>query len=101
MFILDFTVTDTGNNYTKAEIKKLFGDYITNLSERSEWAEDLKLGPILARQLTELMGGELTAESPAGKDSSGQERGLKVSFTIKVHLNEKIPKTLTWQVTPS
>lgn len=94
LFILGFTVTDTGNNYTKAEIKKLFGDYITNLSERSEWAEDLRLGPILARQLTELMGGELSAESPAGKDASGQERGLKVSFTVKVHLNEKIAKKI-------
>jgi signal transduction histidine kinase/CheY-like chemotaxis protein len=94
LFILGFTVTDTGNNYTRAEIKKLFGDYITNLSERSEWAEDLRLGPILARQLTELMGGELTAESPAGKDSSGRERGLKVSFTISVHLNEKIAKNI-------
>ncbi len=93
-FTLEFTVTDTGNNYTKAELKKLFGDYITSLTERSEWAEDLKLGPILARQLTELMGGELTAESPAGKDSSGHERGLKVTFTINVHLNEKIVKTL-------
>ncbi len=93
-FTLEFTVTDTGNNYTRAELKKLFGDYITSLTERSEWAEDLKLGPILARQLTELMGGELTAESPAGKDSAGHERGLKVTFTINVHLNEKIVKSL-------
>jgi CheY-like chemotaxis protein len=93
-FTLEFTVADTGNNYTKAEIKKLFGDYITSLSERSEWSEDMKLGPILARQLTELMGGELTAESPAGKDSSGHDRGLKVTFTINVHLNEKIVKHL-------
>ncbi|MFZ2285769.1 MAG: response regulator [Bacteroidales bacterium] len=93
-FTLEFTVTDTGINYTRAELKKLFGDYITSLSERSEWSEDLKLGPILARQLTELMGGELTAESPAAKDSSGRERGLKVTFTINVHLNEKIVKNL-------
>ena len=91
-FVLEFTVTDTGTNYTKAEIKKMFGDYITSLSERSDWAEDLKLGPILARQLTELMGGELNAVSPAGKDSSGKERGLRVTFTINVHLNEKIAK---------
>ncbi len=76
-FTLEFTVTDTGINYTKAELKKLFGDYITSLSERSEWSEDLKLGPILARQLTELMGGELTAESPAGKDSSGMKEALR------------------------
>jgi signal transduction histidine kinase/CheY-like chemotaxis protein len=93
-FVLEFTVTDTGTNYTKAEIKKMFGDYITSLSERSDWAEDLRLGPILARQLTELMGGELKAESPAGKDASGKERGLKVTFTVNVHLNEKIAKHL-------
>ncbi len=93
-FILEFVLTDTGNTYTRAEIKKLFGDYISTLSERSEWAEDLKLGPVLARQLTELMGGELTAESPATKDSSGREKGLRVTFTINVHLNEKIAKKL-------
>lgn len=93
-FILEFTVADTGTNYTKAEIKKLFGDYITKLSDRSDWSEELKLGPVLARQLTELMGGELHAESPAGKDSSGKERGLKVTFTVSVHLNEKITKEI-------
>jgi len=93
-FILEFTIADTGNNYTKAEIKKLFGDYITNLRERSDWSEDLKLGPVLARQLAELMGGDLHAEGPAGKDSSGKERGLKVTFTVPVHLNEKIAKEI-------
>lgn len=93
-FTLEFTLTDTGNTYTRAEIKRLFGDYITALSERSEWAEDLKLGPVLARQLTELMGGELIAESPAVKEASGQEKGLKVTFTIDVHLNEKISKKI-------
>jgi CheY-like chemotaxis protein/signal transduction histidine kinase len=93
-FTLEFTLTATGNTYTRAEIKKLFGDYIATLSERSEWAEDLKLGPVLARQLTELMGGELTAESPASKDAGGREKGLRVTFTINVHLNEKISKNI-------
>jgi CheY-like chemotaxis protein/signal transduction histidine kinase len=93
-YILMFTLTDTGNTYTRAEIKKLFGDYIASLSERSEWAEDLRLGPILARQLVELMGGELQAVSPAVKDASGVEKGLKVTFTISVHLNEKISKNI-------
>lgn len=93
-FTLEFTLTDTGLTYTRAEIKKLFGDYIATLSERSEWAEDLKLGPVLARQLTELMGGQMTAESPAIRDASGIEKGLKITFTINVHLNEKISKHL-------
>ncbi len=93
-YILVFTLTDTGNTFTRAEIKKLFGDYIASLSERSEWSEDLRLGPILARQLVELMGGELQAESPAMKDASGVEKGLKVTFTISVHLNEKISKNI-------
>jgi len=94
VIVLGFTLTDTGKNYTKAEIKKIFGDYITSRTGRSEWAEDLKLGPILARQLVELMGGELIATSPAGRDSSGQERGLRVSFSVRTHLNEKINKTI-------
>jgi PAS domain S-box-containing protein len=93
-FTLMFTLTDSGKTYSKAEIKKLFGDYITSRSGRSEWAEDLRLGPVLARQLTELMGGEMNAGSPAVKDTSGQERGLKVTFTINVHLNEKIAKNI-------
>ena len=49
---------------------------------------------MLARQLTELMGGELQAVSPAGKVLSGKERGLKVTFTVSVHLNEKIAKEI-------
>lgn len=89
---LAFVITDTGRTYTKAEIKKLFGDYISGRIGRDEWAEELKLGPILARQLVELMGGELNASSPAGKDSHGHERGLKVGFDIVVHLNERIIK---------
>ncbi|MCU0378869.1 MAG: response regulator [Bacteroidales bacterium] len=93
-FSLLFSIIDSGKIYSRAEIKKLFGDYITNLSGRSEWAEDLKLGPVLARQLTELMGGELIAESPAFKDDSGQEKGLRVTFSINVHLNEKISKKI-------
>lgn len=89
---LAFSLTDTGRTYTKAELKKLFGDYISGRTGRDEWAEELKLGPILARHLVELMGGELIATSPSGKDSSGHERGIKVVFDIKVHLNERIKK---------
>jgi len=89
---LAFSLTDTGRTYTKAELKKLFGDYISGRTGRDEWAEELKLGPILARHLVELMGGELIATSPAGKDSSGHGRGMKVAFVIKVHLNERIKK---------
>ncbi len=89
---LAFSLTDTGRTYTKAELKKLFGDYISGRTGRDEWAEELKLGPILARHLVELMGGELIASSPSGKDSSGHERGMKVTFGIKVHLNERIKK---------
>lgn len=97
VIILGFTMIDTGKNYTKAELKKIFGDYITGRSGRAEWAEELKLGPVLARQLIELMGGELEAVSPAGKDSSGQEKGLKITFTVKTHLNERISKTIDLQ----
>ena len=36
----------------------------------------------------------LSAESPAVRDASGQEKGLKVTFSINVHLNEKIDKKI-------
>ncbi|HPT22429.1 MAG TPA: response regulator, partial [Bacteroidales bacterium] len=91
---LEFTIADTGRVYTKAEIKKLFGDYITNKGMRSEWSEELRLGPILARQLVELMGGELNAVSPAFIDNAKQEHGLKITFNIQLHLNEKIIKEI-------
>jgi signal transduction histidine kinase/CheY-like chemotaxis protein len=91
---LEFTISDTGRVYTKAEIKKLFGDYITNKGMRSEWSEELRLGPILARQLVDLMGGELNAVSPAFIDTNKQEKGLKITFNIQVHLNEKIVKEI-------
>jgi len=91
---LQFTLTDTGKSLTKAEIKKLFGDYITNRSMRSEWSEELKLGPVLSRQLVELMDGQLTAESPAFIDNNKKGKGLRINYTIKVHLNEKVTKKI-------
>jgi len=94
VFTLGFTISDTGKTYTRADIKKIFGDYITGNAGRDQWAEDLKLGPVLARQLIELMGGKLIAESPAVKDHAGTEKGLKVFFEVKFHLNEKINKTI-------
>ncbi|MCJ7821405.1 MAG: response regulator, partial [Bacteroidales bacterium] len=93
VFRLAFALTDTGKTYSRAEIKKLFGEYITGRNAREVWAEELKLGPILARHLVELMGGELVAVSPAVKDSSGHDKGLKVSFDITVHLNERLTKS--------
>lgn len=92
--MLDFTITDNGNTYTRAELKRMFGDYITIMSQRSEWNEELQLGPLLARQLTELMGGELTAESPAQTDVSGRGEGLRVSFSVRMQINEKINKNI-------
>lgn len=91
---LEFTLTDTGKCLTKAEIKKLFGDYITNKSMRSEWNEELRLGPVLSRQLVELMDGELNADSPAFIENGKKGKGLKINFTIKVHLNERIFKNI-------
>lgn len=93
-YSLEFTITDTGRIYSRSELKKLFGDYILGSGGREEWAEDLKLGPVLARQLVELMGGKLTAESPATRKSNGEEAGLTVRFNVNVHLNEKLAKGL-------
>ncbi len=79
VIILEFELKDTGRNYDKASLKKIFGEFISSrpgpvAGNSGSWS-----GTVLARQLIELMGGELTAESPSGLDG---ENGVKVSFTL-------------------
>jgi len=76
---LEFELKDTGRYYDKAALKKIFGEFVSSgagpvAGHSGSWS-----GTVLARQLIELMGGELTAESPSGLDG---EHGVKISFTI-------------------
>jgi signal transduction histidine kinase/CheY-like chemotaxis protein len=91
ILILGFELLDTGTGFDKASFKKIFGDYVNLESKASLGSDESGFGTILARQLVEMMGGELTAESPSGLPGN---KGTKVSFTITAYSNDKLVKGL-------
>jgi signal transduction histidine kinase/CheY-like chemotaxis protein len=89
---LGFDILDTGSAFDKATLKKIFGEFVNIESKAIRLKDDSGFGTILAKQLVELMGGELSAESPAG---ILPDLGTKVSFTIVTYSNDRIIKNLS------
>ena len=83
--VLGFDLRDTGKNFDKASLKKIFGDFV-NIDSKAVTRDDSGFRTILSKQLVELMGGELTAESPSG--ISGLS-GTKMTFTINTYSNDR------------
>ena len=94
MMILGFELSDTGLSFDKASLKKIFGDYINIESKAVTRNEGSGFGTILSRQLVEMMGGELLAESPSGLSG---DRGTKVTFTILTYSNDRQIKNLSFE----
>jgi signal transduction histidine kinase/CheY-like chemotaxis protein len=92
MVTLGFELSDTGATFDKASLKKIFGDYINIESKAVTRSEGSGFGTILSRQLVEMMGGELVAESPSGLSGN---LGTKVSFTIITYSNDRQIKNLS------
>lgn len=90
--ILGFDLYDTGLSFDKATLKKLFGDFVNIESKVARNDDESGFGTFLSRQLVELMGGDITAESPSG--ISG-DRGTKISFTIHTYSNDRTLKELS------
>lgn len=89
--ILRLILADTGKNFDKATLKKLFGDYVNMESKVHIEDDGSGFSTILTRQLIELMNGTLTAECPSGLAG---DKGCKIEFTITVYSNEKPVKDL-------
>jgi len=88
---LGFKLEDTGISFDKASLKKIFGDFINIESKAVRNADEPGFGTILARQIIEMMGGQLIAESPAGISAG---RGTRVFFTIQTYSNDKPVKNI-------
>lgn len=88
---LQFEVLDTGRSFEKAAFKKIFGEFVDTDSFSVKSNDESAFSTIIARQLIELMGGQLTATSPSGLSGT---MGTKVMFTIKTFLNERQEKRL-------
>ena len=76
---LSFEIADTGLSFDMTSLKKIFGDFVNIDSKTVKESDESGFGTILARQLVEMMGGELIAESPSGLSG---DMGTKTSFTI-------------------
>ncbi|MEX0983149.1 MAG: response regulator [Bacteroidales bacterium] len=89
-----FWVEDTGIGIPENRINSIFGSY--NQSQGSvsrKFGGSTGLGTAISKQLVELMHGEIWVESPSGKDGTKDAPGSKISFTIEVYSNEKLPKS--------
>ena len=91
---LGFELTDTGISFDKASLDKIFGDFPTLESKSVRSGDDSGFGTILAKQLVELMGGKLYAESPSGISGG---KGTKVSFTLPACSNDRQIKDLPFE----
>ena len=89
---LGFELLDTGTSFDKATLKKIFGDFVNIESKAIRTNDESGFGTILSKQLIELMGGELFAESPSGILA---DRGTKISFTILTYSNDRPIKDLS------
>ena len=89
---LGFDILDTGTSFDKASLKKIFGDFVNIETKAGSTSDDSGFGTIISKQLVELMGGELVAESPSG--ISG-DTGTKVSFTILTYSSSKPIKDIS------
>jgi CheY-like chemotaxis protein len=88
---LGFELLDTGLSFDKANLKKIFGDFVNMESKAVRSSDESEFGTILAKQLVDMMGGELTAESPSGLPGN---KGTKVMFTVTVYSNDRIIKNI-------
>ena len=88
---LAFELLDTGKAFDSESLEKIFANQINIESKIAANDDESAFGPVLARQLILLIGGEMKAESPSGLSG---ESGTKIRFTIPVYSNERMPKDL-------
>jgi signal transduction histidine kinase/CheY-like chemotaxis protein len=92
VIVLGFDLLDTGISFDKATLKKIFGDFVNIESKAIRNSDESGFGTILSKQLVELMGGGLSAESPSGLLN---DLGTKVSFTIQTYSFDRPIKDLS------
>ncbi len=87
-----FTVEDTGIGIPRDRIKEIFGSYTQARGSVQRKFGGTGLGTAIAKQLVELMHGEIWVESPSSITVNEEFPGSKFSFTIEAYSNERIPK---------
>ena len=92
-----FTVEDSGIGIPHDRIKEIFGSYTQARGSVTRKFGGTGLGTAIAKQLVELMHGEIWVESPSAISSRPEFPGSKFSFTIDAYSNERIPKEFNFE----
>jgi signal transduction histidine kinase/CheY-like chemotaxis protein len=92
-----FTVEDSGIGIPQDRVKEIFGSYTQARGSVTRKFGGTGLGTAIAKQLVELMHGEIWVESPSAISTDPEFPGSKFSFTIEAYSNEKIPKAFNFE----
>ena len=92
-----FTVEDSGIGIPQDRVKEIFGSYTQARGSVTRKFGGTGLGTAIAKQLVELMHGEIWVESPSAISSNPEFPGSKFSFTIDAYSNERIPKEFNFE----
>jgi signal transduction histidine kinase/CheY-like chemotaxis protein len=92
-----FTVEDSGIGIPQDRVKEIFGSYTQARGSVTRKFGGTGLGTAIAKQLVELMHGEIWVESPSAISGNPEFPGSKFSFTIDAYSNERIPKEFNFE----
>jgi signal transduction histidine kinase/CheY-like chemotaxis protein len=87
-----FSVADTGIGIPKENLKKIFTSFEQGKESMARKYGGTGLGTAIAKQLVEMMNGDIWVESPSGTSSNPDFPGSKFSFSVELHSNEKLKK---------
>jgi signal transduction histidine kinase/CheY-like chemotaxis protein len=89
---LSFAVEDTGIGIPPDKIKHIFGSFSQADGSTTRKYGGTGLGTTIAKQLVELLNGEISVESPSSISTSNRYPGTKFAFTIEVYTNDPLQK---------
>jgi signal transduction histidine kinase/CheY-like chemotaxis protein len=95
--VVKFSISDTGIGIPSDKLDSIFGSYTQVDDSTTRKYGGTGLGTTIAKQLVELMNGELWVDSPSGISNNPKFPGSKFSFTIEAFSNEKIVKKTSFE----
>ena len=91
---LKFVVEDTGTGIAAEDIDTVFHSPKQLDNTLSEKPEGANLGPILSKQIVELLKGEIEVESPSGLSKKPDCPGTRFTFILEVFADQRQKKNI-------